>query len=102
MISHKKRVYVLLGLGLLLLLAGVLSYRAISPVKAQSSSAYDLTWSAISGGGATFSTGGGYVLGSTTGQAAAASTSGGSYALHSGFWNGVNSIIRIFLPNIRR
>jgi hypothetical protein len=99
---QKKRIYVLLGLGLLLLLASVFSYRGISPVAAQSGGGYDLTWSAISGGGATFSTGGGYMLGSTIGQPAVDSTSGGSYSFNGGFWNGVNTIIHLFLPNIRR
>jgi hypothetical protein len=98
---HKKRGFLLLGVGLLLLLASVLSYRGISQVKAQSGGGYDLTWNTISGGGATFSTGGGYVLGSSIGQPAADSSSGGSYILHGGFWNGVNSIIHLFLPNIR-
>lgn len=99
---QKKRTYGLLGLGLFLLLASLFLYRGIAPVAAQSGGGYDLTWSAISGGGATLSTGGGYTLGATIGQPAADSSSGGSYSLNSGFWNRVNTIMRILLPNFRR
>ena len=51
---------ILLALIALLLLASV--------ARAQSGGGYDLSWSTIDGGGATFSTGGGYSLGGTVGQ----------------------------------
>ena len=52
---------------LLLLLAGI--------ALAQTGGGYDLTWSTIDGGGAMFSTGGGYALGGPVGQADAGARS---------------------------
>jgi hypothetical protein len=49
---------------------------------------YDLTWNTVDGGGATFSTGGGYSLGGTIGQSDAGALTGGSYSLNGGFWVG--------------
>lgn len=53
----------------------------LARVHAQSGGGYDLTWSTLDGGGAMFSTGGGYSLGGTLGQpdAGAASSGGGLY-----------------------
>lgn len=45
-----------------------------------------LDCSSIDGGGHTFSTGGGFALGETSGQADAGAMSGGSFALTGGFW----------------
>ncbi len=53
---------------------------------AQSGGTYDLSWNTIDGGGATFSSGGSYVLGGTVGQPDAGQMSGGNYALAGGFW----------------
>ena len=53
---------------------------------AQTGGGYDLTWNAIAGGGAIFSTGGAYSLGGTIGQADAGTMSGGNYSLIGGFW----------------
>ena len=55
---------------------------------AQSGGGYDLSWNSIAGGGETFSTGGGYEVGGTVGQADAGETTmtGGGYALTGGFW----------------
>jgi hypothetical protein len=55
---------------------------------AQSGGGYDLTWSTIDGGGATYSTGGGYTLGGTIGQPDAGLLTGGGYSLGGGFWGG--------------
>lgn len=59
-------------------------------ILAQTGGGYDLTWSTIDGGGQTFSTGGAYALGGTTGQCDAGPTNGsmtgGSYSLVGGFW----------------
>jgi hypothetical protein len=57
-----------------------------SVVLALSGGGYDLTWNTVDGGGATFSTGGGYSLGGTIGQSDAGALVGGSYALNGGFW----------------
>ncbi|HQV29302.1 MAG TPA: hypothetical protein PKZ61_14505 [Thermoflexales bacterium] len=65
---------------------------------AQTGGGYDLTWNSIDGGGATFSTGGGYSLGGTIGQADAGAASGGAYALSGGFWAGIPPIYNAFVP----
>ena len=69
------------------------------PAVAQIGGGYDLTWSTIDGGGATFSTGGGYSLGGTIGQPDAGLLSGGGYTLGGGFWGGAG-FYRVFLPII--
>ncbi len=53
---------------------------------AQSGGGYDLRWNTIDGGGATFSTGGGYTLGGTAGQPDAGDHVGGAYTHSGGFW----------------
>ncbi|GIV16424.1 MAG: hypothetical protein KatS3mg022_1859 [Armatimonadota bacterium] len=57
---------------------------------AQSGGDYDLSWSVISSGGVTFSTGGNFQLGSTIGQPVALGASsmhtGGNWDLTDGFW----------------
>ena len=62
------------------------------------STGYDLSWYTINGGGATFSTGGGYSLGGTIGQPDAGSMSNGSYQLNGGFWGGASINYNIYLP----
>jgi hypothetical protein len=47
---------------------------------------FNLSWSTIDGGGGTFSTGGQYRVGGTTGQPDAGSMSGGRYRINGGFW----------------
>jgi len=69
-----------------------------SIASAQTGGGYDLTWNSIDGGGATFSTGGGYSLGGTIGQADAGAASGGSYSLSGGFWAGVPATYNAFVP----
>ena len=59
-----------------------------STILAQSGGGYDLSWNTADGGGATFSTGGGYSLGGTAGQPDAGLLSGGGYTLGGGFWCG--------------
>jgi len=80
-----------------LLLALVVALIA-STTWAQSGGVYDLSWSTIAGGGATFSVGGAYSLGGTIGQAGAGTLAGGSYSLAGGFWPGASPQYRIFLP----
>ncbi len=85
--------------GLLLALA-VLVVPAL--VLAQSGGGYDLSWSTIDGGGATFSTGGPYALGGTIGQPDAGTLSGGPYTLAGGFWAGAAAQYRVYLPLVLR
>jgi hypothetical protein len=68
----------------------------------QSGGAYDLTWTTIDGGGATFAAGGSYQLGGTIGAADAGAMGGGVYALGGGFWSGASGKQNIYLPTIRR
>ena len=70
------------GVAMALALTVVLPLAAL----AQTGGPYDLTWSTVDGGGATFSTGGTYSLGATAGQPDAGSAAGGSYSLTGGFW----------------
>jgi hypothetical protein len=100
--NHKRRIKWLLGLSVFLLLAFVVLGRGASPVVAQSGGGYDLTWNTIASGGTTFSTGGGYELGGTAGQPGTGTFSGGGYALNAGFWNGVNTFLKLFLPFVAR
>ena len=53
---------------------------------ATAAAAYDVSWNAVAGGGATFVAGGNYSLGTTIGQDASGPASGGSYNLNGGFW----------------
>lgn len=72
------------------------------PAAAQSGGGYDLTWNTIDGGGATFSTGGGYSLGGTVGQPDAGVLSGGDYSLIGGFWGGAVPPYQVYLPLVLR
>ena len=68
---------------------------------AQTGGGYDLTWSTIDGGGATWSEGGGYALGGTVGQPDAGVLSGGGYTLAGGFWAGGAARYGIYLLVLR-
>ena len=66
---------------------------------------YDLSWWTADGGGATFSTGGGYTLGGTIGQPDPGLLAGGDYNLGGGFWGGgapAEGLHRIYLPLVMR
>ena len=63
---------------------------------------YDLSWWTVDGGGATFSTGGGYTLGGSVGQPDAGALSGGGYSLLGGFWLGAGAQYRLYLPVLLR
>ena len=71
---------------------------------AWASASYDLNWWTVDGGGQTFSSGGGYVLGGTVGQPDPGLLTGGGYALSGGFWgSGAEGITyRIYLPLVLR
>ena len=98
-----KAARVLLVLAALLPLASV-TLRSTAPAVAQTGGSYDLTWNTVDGGGATFSTGGGYSLGGTAGQPDAGVLTGGSYTLAGGFWSGGAAAAgyEIYLPLILR
>jgi hypothetical protein len=71
---------------LLIVLAAIFAGAAVAG--AQSGGGYSLVWNTIDGGGAMFSTGGGYSLGGTIGQPDAGLLTGGGYTLGGGFWSG--------------
>ncbi|MCX7841184.1 MAG: hypothetical protein N2559_17235 [Anaerolineae bacterium] len=92
----KMVLLVLIGLCVVILIASV------PTTHAQSGGTYELTWSTIDGGGATFSTGGTYELGGTIGQPDAGTQSGGTYVLSGGFWTNVVAQLKLYLPLILR
>jgi hypothetical protein len=73
-------------------------------VIAQTGGGYDLTWSTVDGGGATFSLDGGYSLGGTIGQPDAGMLTDGGYTLGGGFWGGGVLVVQhsIYLPTVLR
>src|SRR5262245_32302378 len=75
-----------------------------SGVLAQSGAGYDLSRWAVAGGGATFSTGAGYSVGTTVGQPGAGTVAGGSYTIYGGFWQPASSIhpSPVYLPLVVR
>ena len=79
-----------------LLVPMVAALLIVSIVAAQSGDGYDLSWSTIDGGG--FSSGGGYSLAGTNGQADAGTLIGGGYTLNGGFWSGALSQYKVYLP----
>jgi hypothetical protein len=79
-----------------ILVAAIALLLLVSVALAQSGNGYDLSWSTVDGGGATFSTGGGYTLGGTIGQPDAGEMSGGDYALSGGFWGGIVGVVEYF------
>jgi len=88
-------------LGLLLIVALAAALIPVLFASAQSGSGYDLTWNAVSGGGWTFSAGGGYKLGGSIGQAGASRSAGGGYTLDGGFWGGL-PLYAGYLPMVRK
>ena len=89
----------------LFLLAGVLLLPPGLVALAQAGGGYDLTWSTVDGGGYTFSTGSGYSLGGTAGQADAGVLTGGGYTLAGGFWRGgaaAGIMYEVYLPLVLR
>jgi len=76
-----------LGLGGLIVVA-IAAMASADTARAQTGGPYDLSWSTVDGGGATFLTGGPYALGGTAGQPDAGLLAGGPYELSGGFWFG--------------
>lgn len=91
-----KRKYLLFLISVCSLCGGLMA--GGRPASAQTGGGYDLTWNSIDGGGATFSTGGGYSLGGTIGQADAGAASGAAYSLSGGFWAGIPASYNAFVP----
>ena len=104
LLNLRKAGNVLFALAALLLLTGVVLNQAQDMALAQTGGGYDLTWSTVDGGGATFSTGGDYTLGGTIGQPDAGLLTGGDYTLGGGFWGGgaAAAEYRIYLPVVVR
>ena len=71
---------------------------------AQSGGGYDLSWSAVAGGGGTLSTGGTYSVDGTVGQPEAGLLKGGDFTVGGGFLPGgeVASEYWIYLPLVVR
>ena len=110
--TRKLRLQTLLALVASFLLVAFIGPWSLSAATAQSgedastsrSTGYDLRWWSVDGGGYTFSTGGGYTLGSTAGQPDAGVLADGGYVLAGGFWPGGTQAARytIYLPLIVR
>ena len=67
------------------------------------SASYDLSWFTVDGGGAAFSTNGGYTLGGTLGQPDTGPVlANGGYTLAGGFWGGAAAQYNIYLPVVLR
>ena len=88
---------ILLYLYLILLVLGL-----TSPVMAETSDTYDLSWWTVDGGGANALTSGSYTLSGTIGQPDAGSLSAGDYSLAGGFWAGILARLQNFLPMIKK
>ena len=91
-----KKKQLLMILYLVILLLGV-----ASPVLAETSAAYDLSWWTVDSGGATGLTTGEYTLSGTTGQPDAGVLSNGDYDLAGGFWQVLITRLNTFLPLIK-
>jgi hypothetical protein len=85
---------------ILLILAALLL--VATGAQAQSDDDLDLSWWTMDGGGATFSTGGPYTLGSTIGQPDAGMLTAAHYTLGGGFWRAAAAGHTIHLPLILR
>lgn len=85
----------------LLSAAGLVALALSASALAQSASGnYELSWRALAGGGK--SDGGGYVVQSAIGQSLTKSSSGGSYAVSSGYFAGGQDKYKRFLPVLSR
>jgi hypothetical protein len=83
---------------IVLVLASLLAIPLLA--HAQSGGGYELTQSAIGGGGV--SSGGNYSLSGIGGQPDAGALNGGAYTLGGGFWRGVDGSRYVYLPIVLR
>jgi hypothetical protein len=90
---ERGRIAVLVVIGFLLFAATIL---------AQSGGSYDLTWNTVDAGGATWSSGGSYILGGTIGQPDAGRLTAGAYTLVGGLWEGAAAKSEVYLPLVLR
>lgn len=74
------------------------------PIEFQMTSpSFDLTWDVLEAGGGNTMTSASFILHSTTGQGAISNEmSSTAYRLTSGYWAGVSSWARLFLPLLKR
>ena len=84
-----------------LILIVLLLVLALPAAAALAAGGYDLAWWTVDGGGET-SSGTGYSLSGTIGQADAGAMTGGNYSLAGGFWSGGAANPFIYLPLIQR
>ncbi len=98
----QRTTWLLIGVALLALAVGV-GY-GLPAAAQQPQQTYTPDWWTVDGGGATFSTGGGYSLGGTAGQPDAGELTGGGYTLGGGFWKGgrLAGGFHIYLPLVVR
>jgi hypothetical protein len=68
--------------------AALCSLAIVGTVVAQSASGYDLSWRVFAGGGTAKSAGDTYIVTSAMGQTFTARSTGGAYAMDSGFFGG--------------
>jgi hypothetical protein len=87
---------------LLVLYISVLLLGLTSPVLAETTATYDLSWWTVDSGGVTGLTSGSYTLSGTAGQPDADSVSAGDYDLAGGFWGALMVKINSFLPLIKK
>jgi hypothetical protein len=73
-----------------------------SPVLAETSATYDLSWWTVDGGGSTGLTSGDYTLSGTIGQPDAGVLSNGDYDVAGGFWQSLLAKLEVFLPLIKK
>jgi hypothetical protein len=87
---------------LLILYLLILILSLASPVLAETSASYDLSWWTVDSGGTTGLSSGAYTLSGTAGQPDAGALSSVDYDLAGGFWAILAEKIRSFLPMIKR
>lgn len=87
---------------LIFLLVVISLFGLTASSRAQAGAGYDLSWWTIDSGGGQNVTGGAYSLSATIGQPDASAGSGPGYTLSGGFWGGLDSVLRIFLPLVIR
>ena len=93
-----KRLRLVILIGLMLVITSTVLAQSGGGASATPSTGYDLSWYTIDGGGDT-STGSGYALMGTIGQAdAGLLMTGGGYSLAGGFWTSGASQYQVYLP----
>ena len=95
----KRLLLISLVLVLALLLVAAVAALALEPA---APAATTMTWDVVASGGATLSSSS-YTMLSTAGQPVTGTMSGDNYSLLSGYWQGLQEIVRnLFMPFISR